>query len=63
MSDDRGFRSLITVLLFLAGTAILLIAFVLAVWTKEGWPMLTLTSVALLSVGALLLVRVMREPS
>jgi uncharacterized membrane protein len=63
MSDERGLRSLVTMLVFFAGAATLLIAFLLAVWTNEGWPMLTLTALALLSFGALLLVLAMREPS
>jgi VIT1/CCC1 family predicted Fe2+/Mn2+ transporter len=63
MPDEREVRSLITMLSFFAGAAILLIAFLLTVLTGEGWPMLTLVALAWLSVGGLLLVLAMREPS
>jgi hypothetical protein len=56
-------RSVVAALCLLLGVAILLVAVVLAVWTTQGWPRLTLTALALLLVGALLIVRNVGMPS
>ena len=63
MSEDRGLRSLISMLLLFGGAAILLIAVVLAVLTSEGWPVLTTVALASLATGVFLLARAIGQPS
>ena len=63
MSPELRPRSIVAALCLLLGVAILLVAVVLAVWTTQGWPRLTLTALALLLVGALLIVRNVGMPS
>ena len=63
MSAELRPRSVVAALCLLLGVAILLVAVVLAVWTTQGWPRLTLTALALLLVGALLIVRNVGMPS
>ncbi len=63
MSAEPRARSIVAALLLLLGVAILLVAVVLAVWTTQGWPRLTLTALALLVVGALLITRDVGIPS
>lgn len=62
MSEPR-LGSVLGALALLIGIAILLVAVLLAVWTTEGWPKLTVTALALLVVGALLIARTTRTPS
>ena len=63
MSAEPRPHSIVAALLLLLGVAILLVAVVLAVWTTEGWPRLTLTALALLVAGALLIARDLGIPS
>jgi hypothetical protein len=53
---------LITLFLF-AGGAALLVAVVLAVWTNQGWPKMTLSALALLVVAGFLISRELRSRS
>jgi hypothetical protein len=53
---------LITLFLF-AGGAALLVAVVLAVWTNQGWPKMTLFALALLVVAGFLISRELRSRS
>jgi hypothetical protein len=56
-------RSIVAALLLLLGIVLLLVAVVLAVWTTEGWPRMTLTALALLLAGAMLIARDVGMPS
>ena len=63
MSDDLRVRPVLATLFLLVGVAILLIAVVLAVWTTVGWPKLTLSALALLITGGILMAGGRRIPS
>jgi hypothetical protein len=63
VSDELRVQSILASLLLLVGVVTLLIAVVLAVWTTEGWPKLTLAALALLVAGGILAARNMRIPS
>ena len=63
MSDDLRVRPVLATLFLLIGVVILLIAVVLAVWTTTGWPKLTLSALALLIVGGILMAGGRRIPS
>jgi hypothetical protein len=63
VSSEPRARSIFAALLLLVGVAILLVAVVLAVWTTQGWPKLTLTALALLVGGGLLIARDVGIPS
>jgi hypothetical protein len=63
VSAEPRARSIFAALLLLVGVAILLVAVVLAVWTTQGWPKLTLTALALLVGGGLLIARDVGIPS
>jgi len=56
-------RPVLATLFLLVGVAILLIAVVLAVWTTVGWPKLTLSALALLITGGILMAGGRRIPS
>jgi hypothetical protein len=63
VSDELRVQSILASLLLLVGVVTLLIAVVLAVWTTEGWPKLTLVALTLLVAGGILAARNMRIPS
>ncbi len=63
VSDDLRVRPVLATLFLLIGVVILLIAVVLAVWTTAGWPKLTLSALALLIVGGILMAGGRRIPS
>lgn len=63
VSDDLRVRPVLATLFLLIGVVILLIAVVLAVWTTTGWPKLTLSALALLIVGGILMAGGRRIPS
>jgi hypothetical protein len=61
--SEPSLRSIVATVLVLGGGATLLTAFLLSVWTTQGWPKLALTALAMLVVAGLLVARDMRTPS